>query len=206
MVELIKKTITDSIETNILTTATQEEVNATLSYFKIDHLRSVCRVFKQKLGSVDSSKAPISLLDVGCRDNKLSNFFQTLGYNYVGIDANPVGGGGILKGKMEDMPFNDESFNIIFSSHTLEHSENQVQALKEMKRVLKLGGVLFLATPMPCDYQIFNCDKTHVLVPTDKQMRRLLEYVGFKVFSVEYWATEGEEDRFTNLISIAMAV
>ncbi len=45
------------------------------------------------------------------------------------------------------LPFAQNSFDIVFSMHVLEHTKNVVQYLTELFRVLKPGGVLFLDLP-----------------------------------------------------------
>lgn len=52
-------------------------------------------------------------------------------------------------GDMFNMPFEDESFHIIFNAGVLEHfSENErSKAILEYCRVLKKGGVMYLAVP-----------------------------------------------------------
>lgn len=41
---------------------------------------------------------------------------------------------------IEDMPLDDESYDVIMANHILEHVENLDKALKEIYRVLKKGG------------------------------------------------------------------
>ena len=45
------------------------------------------------------------------------------------------------------LDFPDASFDKIYSAHTIEHIPDLVRALKEMARVLKKGGKLFLIYP-----------------------------------------------------------
>lgn len=45
---------------------------------------------------------------------------------------------------MHDMPYKDNTFDIIFSGWTLAYSDDQEKALKEMVRVLKPGGYISL--------------------------------------------------------------
>jgi SAM-dependent methyltransferase len=46
-----------------------------------------------------------------------------------------------------EIPVPDERFDYLFSSHVLEHMPDTVRTLKEWRRVLKPGGVLFLVLP-----------------------------------------------------------
>ena len=47
----------------------------------------------------------------------------------------------------EVLPFEPGSFEIVISNHVIEHVEDQALHLKEIARVLRPGGVCYLATP-----------------------------------------------------------
>ncbi len=49
---------------------------------------------------------------------------------------------------MHDMPYSDNSFDIVVHSDTLEHVKNPVHALSECRRVLKSGGTLCFTVPL----------------------------------------------------------
>lgn len=53
----------------------------------------------------------------------------------------------IIKGSAESLPFEDNTFDVVFSSHVLEHVTNENNALKEMSRVLKPTGKLIIGMP-----------------------------------------------------------
>ena len=59
-----------------------------------------------------------------------------------------------FKVDIQDLPFPDENFDIIYNSHVLEHVPNDHQAMEELYRVLKPNGVCFVMVP------IFNIPKT----------------------------------------------
>jgi SAM-dependent methyltransferase len=49
---------------------------------------------------------------------------------------------------IQNIPYEDNSFDLIFASHVLEYVENDQQAIREIKRVLRPGGLAFLPVPM----------------------------------------------------------
>jgi SAM-dependent methyltransferase len=49
---------------------------------------------------------------------------------------------------MHDLPFKDDSFDLVVHSDTLEHVENPIHALAECRRVLRPGGVLAFTVPV----------------------------------------------------------
>ena len=59
------------------------------------------------------------------------------------------------------LPFKDEQFDVIWASHILEHITNLVELKKELTRILKPNGKLFVIVPYflsPCAWG----DPTHV--------------------------------------------
>jgi len=96
---------------------------------------------------------------------------------------------------LHDVPFDDESFDIVMCNHVMEHVENDIQCMSELYRVLKPGGWAIMQVPIdfsrsetledpaiqsPEDREKFYWQKDHVrLYGTDYPEK--LESVGFKV-------------------------
>jgi len=53
-----------------------------------------------------------------------------------------------VKMDIHEMPFEDDSFDVIFCNHVLEHVNDDIVAMKEMKRVLRPGGWAILQIPI----------------------------------------------------------
>ncbi|MDG6347842.1 class I SAM-dependent methyltransferase [Luteimonas sp. 8-5] len=53
----------------------------------------------------------------------------------------------VLPVNIEAMPFADNAFDIVIANHVLEHVSDDLQALREISRVLRSGGVAILQTP-----------------------------------------------------------
>lgn len=99
-------------------------------------------------------------LDVGCGSGySLIRASKDLNCIVEGIDSEPGNHGvgryskdlvekiKIKKGIAENLPYEDESFDVVYCSHVLEHIYNEDKALVEMKRVLKHGGVMIIGMP-----------------------------------------------------------
>ena len=52
-----------------------------------------------------------------------------------------------IKADLCALPFKDNSYDVVFCNHVLEHVENDAKALKELHRVLKPGGLGIFQVP-----------------------------------------------------------
>jgi SAM-dependent methyltransferase len=94
------------------------------------------------------------LLDAGCGDGGFVLVAQTLGYQAEGLEIDPKAcaqarshGLTVHQGSLPDTGLESESFDEITLSHVLEHLHDPVGALREVYRLLRLGGRLWIAVP-----------------------------------------------------------
>jgi 2-polyprenyl-3-methyl-5-hydroxy-6-metoxy-1,4-benzoquinol methylase len=78
-------------------------------------------------------------------------------------------------GEITALPF-QKKFDMVFSSHCLEHAINIVQTLKEIRRVLKDGALLFMSVPLG-----FDTSDEHLLFHGPSEWISMLAAVGFDV-------------------------
>ncbi len=95
-------------------------------------------VLKQMLGNLRSTSA----LDIGCGEGYLADMGIR---SVVGIDTRPTRGVA-LYASAEDLPFQDESFDLVFAGEIIEHLDRPGKALREWARVMKTGGTMILST------------------------------------------------------------
>lgn len=57
----------------------------------------------------------------------------------------------VIPASAESLPFEDNSFDMVFSSHVLEHVPDRNKAIAEINRVLKPGGINFCVVPTRAD-------------------------------------------------------
>ena len=92
------------------------------------------------------------ILEIGCNRGVLVKEMQGIAPATYGMDINEKA---IVAGVAKNifvmdatkLDFPDESFDKIYSTHTIEHIPDLTKALKEMARVLKKGGRLLLVYP-----------------------------------------------------------
>lgn len=143
-----------------------------------------------------------TLLDAGARDSELEPFFEDLGYKWQGVDVDPVSNR-VVKMDFNYLNYPDECFDVLFCCHAFEHSETPARTLREFWRVLRPGGVLFLATPNCVKRQILEEDEDHVNVVNEWQMERLLRYTMFKKIYIQVESYKGLEEFQWSLITVA---
>lgn len=73
-----------------------------------------------------------------------------------------------IKADVQDLPFENETFEAIVCSHVLEHVPDDLKAMREFFRVLRPGGMLIAAVPFsPMISETF--EDSSVTAPTDRE-------------------------------------
>lgn len=90
------------------------------------------------------------LLDLGCGTGGLCLDLRNRGYSAIGVDPHVKSLGldptFYQEGTTENIPFTDASFDAVSAFDVLEHVDDQL-ALRECRRVLRPGGLLFVSVP-----------------------------------------------------------
>lgn len=91
-----------------------------------------------------------NILDVGCGIKPYQDFFNA--DSYIGIDIDYGGHNNQAKTVDKfyngvDIPYDDNSFDVIICTEVLEHVSDPDKLLSEINRVLKNNGQLFLSMP-----------------------------------------------------------
>ncbi len=93
------------------------------------------------------------VLDAGCGDGGILAEFATVPKKIIGVDQNKelLEKNSVVHEKfvanLENLPFENNSIDVIVSQFVLEHVENPEKVFKELFRVLKPGGVFIFLTP-----------------------------------------------------------
>lgn len=94
-----------------------------------------------------------------------------------------------LTGYIEDIPFDDETFDIAICRHAFHHLTNTLSPFKEMKRVLKPNGKLVIIDMELSDKELRKIrdkietlrDDSHVMTLTRKDLERLYDDNNVKI-------------------------
>lgn len=124
-----------------------------------------------------------SALDVGCGEkNFCRTFFYKHGVEWVGIDFLRDGI------DMSFLPYPDNSFDLIFARHVLEHSPMPLITLLEWYRVSR--RFLFVILPTPEHWQVHG--RNHYYVLGEDNWWVLFHNAGWKIIDRDYLWTEDE--------------
>lgn len=144
-----------------------------------------------------------AVLDAGCGIGLLSKRLGLDKNQVVGIDINlhmlqysknEIKFGDILRASIYEIPIKSKEFDCVFLSNVMEHLERPLEALKEIRRMLKPSGVLFLSTPNGALYNLKKLvgkvykramDRTHIHEFIWKELRTLVEKGGFQIVEVQ---------------------
>jgi ubiquinone/menaquinone biosynthesis C-methylase UbiE len=171
-------------------------INTTASRYSFN--RCVPGILSEIAGDIKNRR----ILDVGCGIGKYSKLFA--GNQYIGIDVgdyqfekNLIEDSSFCRANVEDIPFKDNTFDIIFSSFMIEHVESADKALLSVYRALKQGGWFLSSTgtkwarPMGEMHKLFwkedddSVGQAHHYFEID-ELRNLYDKAGFEDIDIRY--------------------
>jgi SAM-dependent methyltransferase len=133
------------------------------------------------------------VLDVGCGAGNMIHHLSRYG-SVVGIDNNPKPleiahqrGYDAPFARAEEMPFEDESFDLVAALDVIEHCEDDLRILRECYRVCAEGGLIAVTVPA-FQWLWSNNDSIndHKRRYSGADLRAKLEQTGFEVRRMTY--------------------
>jgi ubiquinone/menaquinone biosynthesis C-methylase UbiE/rubredoxin len=111
-----------------------------------------------------ASSTSVKILDIGCATGGFLRFLESKGFvNLCGIDiiddyvniASKVQSDKVefKKGFADDIPYDNNQFDVIVIDQVFEHSIDLHKVFKEIKRVIKSSGILCVGMPNAEDYK-----------------------------------------------------
>jgi SAM-dependent methyltransferase len=93
----------------------------------------------------------------------------------------------LCKADAAGLPFSDGSFGVITALDVVEHLDDDVAALKELRRVMRPGGVAIISVPaFPWLWTYWDDILGHRRRYTTRTLREAVEAAGLKVMKVSY--------------------
>ena len=90
-----------------------------------------------------------------------------------------------VKADINKLPFENESFDVVFCNHVLEHIEDDKKAMSELFRVLKKGGFGIFQIP-----QDLNLEKTYEdfsITSDEERAKHFGQYDHVRVYGKDYF-------------------
>jgi ubiquinone/menaquinone biosynthesis C-methylase UbiE len=155
------------------------------------------KLVQEIVGEETSGRAGVRLLDVGCGtgSNLAALAART---NSVGIDMSTEalsfcrrrGIEAVAHSRVEALPFPDASFEVVTALDMLEHTDDDLAALAELRRVTSPGGLLLITVPA---YGFLWSEHDEALKHrrryTAYELRNKLTVSGFAVERTSYFIT-----------------
>jgi SAM-dependent methyltransferase len=121
-----------------------------------------------------------------------------------------------IEGDIHALPIPDASFDCVFCTGTLEHVRDPWQAVRELNRILKVGGIVHIDVPFiqgyhpdPTDYWRFTLDGLKLLCANFEELEAGV-YIGPTcglTWIAREWANSVSSNRLiSNLMLIPLAL
>ena len=89
-----------------------------------------------------------------------------------------------LRFDVQNIPIEDNTYDTIFCNHVLEHVDSDHQAMVELHRILKPGGLAIMQVPLDPDYEKTDEDIT-IKDPAERE-RRFRQYDHVRLYGQDY--------------------
>jgi ubiquinone/menaquinone biosynthesis C-methylase UbiE len=154
------------------------------------------RFQKRVLNVVEKGYTPSTVLDVGCGTGRLLRKARERWPQAQFIGVDPAAGmienacrlmpdAKFYVSQAESLPLPDESVDLAFSTASFNFWQDQERGLREIKRVLKVGGLLFLADVWPPFGLSLFIRRFHVNNPS--ALREIFRRSGLRVRDQRNW-------------------
>ncbi len=116
------------------------------------------------------------------------------------IEQAGIGNISFQKGVVQDIPFEDETFDIVSSRYAFHHFADPRPVISEMARVCKTGGHIIIvdiivpddATAAESNYYEWLCDQSHTRALHPGEFETYFRFFGLEVVSARTRALENE--------------
>lgn len=176
--------------------------NISRSYYFLSLLLANFKFFKEYMDypfvyfkNINKGK----FLELGAGNGDMLNQFKNLGFDTEGLDLDPKA---VKNAKQKDLKiyhgdifskkFKENTYDVIFSSHFIEHVPDPIKVMKESLRILKKDGTFVAITPNTSSFlhkllkwRWLGLDPPrHLHMFNSEQLEKIAHKLGFKGVSV----------------------
>ncbi len=131
----------------------------------------------------DFFTAPKKVLHMAPEQCFLSLFKKLPNIDYITADLySPIVD---IKADILALPFKDNSFDIVFCNHVLEHIEDDKKAMNELYRVLKPGGMGIFQVPQ--DLKLENTYEDFNIITPEERAKHFGQYDHVRIYGKDYF-------------------
>ena len=125
-----------------------------IGYLITSLLPSKRRQIDESVRHLPTTRPPGTLVDIGCGNGQFLRIAMQLGWQAWGVDIDPKAvatarrtGAKVIQGGFPGTGLPSQHFDIVTLSHVIEHVHDPIAAFREIFRILKPDGQIWLATP-----------------------------------------------------------
>lgn len=131
----------------------------------------------------DFFSKPLKVLHVAPEQAFYKRFKNQKNLTYITTDLySPLAD---VKADLCALPFEDDSFDVIFCNHVLEHIPNDAQAMRELYRVMKKGGWGIFQVPQ--DINRAHTFEDDIITDPAERTRIFGQYDHVRVYGLDYF-------------------
>jgi 2-polyprenyl-3-methyl-5-hydroxy-6-metoxy-1,4-benzoquinol methylase len=159
-----------------------------------------------QLPSWISLPAGAAILDVGCGQGVAMERFVKLGFSPIGITINPTDlaacrakGFDVRELDQSFLTFEDQTFDLVWCRHCLEHSPMPYFTLTQLVRVLKPGGGLYVEVPAADTAAQHQTNRNHYSLLPKSAWGELITRAGIidgRALDIRIQLTQGGDDLY----------
>ena len=111
------------------------------------------------------------------------NRFKKLNHEYITADLySPIAD---IKADITNLPFDDDSFDVILCNHVLEHIQDDIKAMRELFRVMKKGGMGIFQIPQDLNRESTFEDNT--IIDRKERAKIFGQYDHVRIYGLDYF-------------------
>lgn len=133
----------------------------------------------------DFFQANLKVLHIAPEQSFYKRFRKMPNLDYTTCDLeSPIAD---VKADIQNLPFEDNQFDVVFCNHVLEHVENDKKAMTELHRVMKPGGWGIFQVPIR--YQLEKTFEDPTITDRKERIEKFGQYDHVRVYGMDYYET-----------------